>query len=296
VLYVLSSACAARTAPLVSAPAAEQLFATARADVARLGAETNEARFEALTKLLSERKIVFEVEPFTIAPRKGETRTEGRNVVVTIPGREPEIIVGAHYDAARLSNGTLSRGAVDNGASVIVLVRLAEALLRARAKNRFRIVFFDMEELGLLGSAQYVQAHSDRNTLAMVNLDVNAFGDTLIYGPRTGTNDVIFQTMHAACIDVARVCVGFPQMPPSDDISFQKSGIAAVSIATVPQAQAHQLWLLLNGGKDSGLQAGFRPQVLTTIHTTSDTSSLVQPEAMAQAYRGVLSLIGRLTR
>ena len=56
-----------------------------------------------------------------------------------------------------------------------------------RGRNtRIRIVFFDMEEFGLLGSAQFVQAHRERPMRAMVNLDVNAFGDTLIFGPRAG--------------------------------------------------------------------------------------------------------------
>jgi Zn-dependent M28 family amino/carboxypeptidase len=288
------AACAARTAPLVPAPAAAQLFANARAEVARFEVGSNEARFEALTKLLAEWKIAFDVEPFTIAPRKGEPRTEGRNVIVTLPGREPEIVVGAHYDAARLRDGTFSNGAVDNAASVVVLARAAETLSRSRPRSRVRIVFFDMEELGLLGSARYVQDHSDRKVLAMVNLDVNAFGDTLVYGPRTSSNDAVFRAMQLACAGVARSCVEFPRMPPSDDISFQKAGIPVVSIATVPEPQAHQLWLVINGGKDSGLQDGFVPHVLRTIHTPSDSSSVVEPDAMARVYRAVLSLIGRL--
>ncbi len=294
VLCGLAAACAARTAPVVSAPDAAQLFAGARADVGRLGAGSNEARFEALTTLLTERKIAFEVEPFTIEPRKGEPRTEGRNVIVTLPGRDPEIILGAHYDAVRLSNGTFSQGAVDNGASVIVLVRVAETLARARPRSRVRIVFFDMEELGLFGSARYLQNHVDRTIRAMVNLDVNAFGDTLIYGPRTDLNTDLFRAMQLACAGVARACVEFPRMPPGDDLSFQKAGIPTVSMATVPEVQAHQLWLVMNGGTESGLPAGFVPQVLRTIHTAADTPSLVEPDAMWRAYRAVLSLLARL--
>jgi Zn-dependent M28 family amino/carboxypeptidase len=44
-------------------------------------------------------------------------------------GAGPELVViGAHYDAARLPDGSLSRGAVDNAASSVMLVRVAEAL------------------------------------------------------------------------------------------------------------------------------------------------------------------------
>ena len=292
-LIALSS-CAVRALPPATAAAAAPLFADALADVARMERDTNDARFDALTAMLAGRNIAFEVEPFTIEPRKGEPRTQGRNIVVTIPGRAPEIVVGAHYDASRLADGTLSRGAVDNAASVVILVRLAETLSRARPKTRVRIVFFDMEELGLLGSAQFVQAHRDRPMGAMVNLDVNASGEALIFGPRAASNEAAFQALRAACATVGGACVEFPRMPPSDDQSFQHGGVPAVSLATVPAAQAHQLWLLMNGGKESGLQAGFTPQILRTIHTAADRSSLVDRDAMGRAYRVVFTLIATL--
>ena len=157
-----------------------------------------------------------------------------------------------------------------------------------------RIVFFDMEELGLLGSEHYAQIHRDRATRAMVNLDVNAFGDTTMFGPRGASNDAVFQAMRLTCTEVARLCVELPRMPPSDDLSFQKAGIATVSMATVPELQAHQLWLLMNGGKESGLQPKFAPEVLRTSHTAADASSLVEPAAMAQAYRAVIGVLARL--
>jgi hypothetical protein len=294
VLLPVLAACAARTAPVISPAAAEQLFSTAVADLGRFDQPSNEARFEALTGMLKARGIAFDVEPFTISPRKNDPRTEGRNVVVTLNGRDPEIVAGAHYDAVRMQDGTLSRGAVDNAASVLILMQLAETLSRTRPRNRIRIVFFDMEELGLLGSEAYVKRHGDRQTLAMVNLDVNAFGDTLIFGPRGASNDAVFQAMRETCIAVAGGCVEFPRMPPSDNLSFQKAGIPTLSIAIVPARQAHQLWLAVNAGKESALQSGFTPEVLRIIHTPSDSPSLAEPGAMAQSYRAVLGLIGRL--
>jgi Zn-dependent M28 family amino/carboxypeptidase len=286
--------CAPRVPPVVSAPAAAQLFASAVTEVASLEVASNEARFDVITKMLTQRNIAYEVEPFTIKPRKTDPRTDGRNIVITFPGREPEIVVGGHYDAVRMADGTLSQGAVDNAASVVVLLRVAEALTRSRPRSRVRIVLFDMEELGLLGSEHYAQIHRERQTRAMVNLDVNAFGDTTIFGPRAASNEAAFQALRQTCREVARRCMEFARMPPSDDLSFQKAGIPTVSIATVPELQAHQLWLLMNGGKESGLQPKFTPDVLRTIHTASDSSALVEPAAMAQAYRVVLSLISLL--
>src|SRR5262245_4790938 len=92
-------------------------------------ADSNQARFEALSRILRERNVTFEVQPFTIEKPIGkEPRTDGRNVVASFGDGPQEIVVGAHYDAARLADGSLSRGAVDNAASTIILVRLAERL------------------------------------------------------------------------------------------------------------------------------------------------------------------------
>src|SRR5687768_18082719 len=52
--------------------------------------DSNEGRFDALTGMLKERGLAFQVEPFTIEPHKREPRTQGRNIVVTIPGRSEE--------------------------------------------------------------------------------------------------------------------------------------------------------------------------------------------------------------
>ena len=290
------AACAIRTMPRPTDAVASPLFANAAADVARMERDTNEARFDVLTAMLAERQIPFAVEPFTIQPRKAEPRTQGRNVVVTIAGRSPEIVVGAHYDAARLGDGTLSKGAVDNAASTVVLVRVAETLSKMRLRTQTRVVFFDMEELGLLGSAEFVRAHRDRSMRVMVNFDVNAFGDLVMVGPRSASNGATLQRVRAVCVEVAAECVEFPRMPPSDDMSFHAGKIPAVSIATVPAVQGHELWLLLNGGKAAGLQPGFTPQILSTIHTPADRSELVDRNALIRTYRIAVSLLATLDR
>jgi len=192
-LSIVLAACALRTMPRPTEAGAAAMFATAVADVARMERDSNEARFDALIGMLTERRIPFEVEPFTIEPHKAEPRTHGRNVVVTIAGRSPEIVVGAHYDAARLADGALSKGAVDNAASSIALVRVAERLSKMRLRTRTRVVFFDMEELGLLGSAAFVRAHRERSVRVMMNFDVNAFGDLVMVGPRTAANGTLLR-------------------------------------------------------------------------------------------------------
>jgi Zn-dependent M28 family amino/carboxypeptidase len=241
--------------------------------------------------MLRARNLTFTVERFTIdKPRGREPRTEGRNVVVSLGDGPGELLIGAHYDAVRLADGTLSKGAVDNGASSVLLVRLAEALRAEKLALRLRIVWFDMEELGLLGSARYVQQHASDRIVAMLNLDINAYGTTVVFGPseradNAGLRRAFVQT--CAAEDVA--CVGFAQMPPGDDRSFVKAGIPTVSFGVVPALDAHQLWLMVNGA-GAGLAQGATPAILRTIHTAEDTSAKVDAETMARVLRFTLSL------
>lgn len=64
----------------------------------------------------------------------------------------PPILIGAHYDAVP---GT--PGADDNATGVAVLLELAKAFAVEPPKYPVRLVAFDMEEYGLLGSQQYAE-------------------------------------------------------------------------------------------------------------------------------------------
>ena len=87
-----------------------------------------------------------------------------------------------------LPDGTLSQGAIDNAASSVILVRVAEALRQKPASMRVRVIWFDMEELGLLGSAKYIENHGSDPIIGMLNFDVNGYGDTVLFGPHHPPN------------------------------------------------------------------------------------------------------------
>jgi Zn-dependent M28 family amino/carboxypeptidase len=268
-------------------------------DVRKLSSATsNEGRFDALTAMLRARNVVFTVEPFAIEkPVGAEPRTEGRNVVVTIGTGPEQVVVGAHYDATRLKDGALSVGAVDNAASSVILIHLAEALRGEPLQKRLKIVWFDMEELGLLGSDKYVQAHAGDSIAAMLNFDVNGYGDTVLYGPSERTESASLRgALLQTCAAESRVCIAFPQMPPGDDRSFVKAKVPTLSLATLPALEAHQLWLLGNGGQNSGLASGFAPPILTTIHTPDDTPSKLDGQSMLRTLRFALALVRTVGR
>ena len=279
-------------AVMLQAPAADPM----RAAVEQLtAAATNEARFDAVTALLKARNIPFTVERFTIEKPIGrEPRTEGRNIVVTLGSGPRPLVVGAHYDASRLQDGSLSRGATDNAGSSVILVKIADSLTAQPPAGRVVLVWFDMEELGLIGSQKYVEAHAGDGISTMVNLDVNGYGDTLFFGSSRGTaNAGPRKAVLETCAALDASCVGVVQMPPGDDRSFVKAGVPTVSLAMLPALEVHQLSLLLSG-PDGGLAPGTVPAIMKTIHTPGDTIDKIDAAAMARQAEFVTALVRRL--
>jgi Zn-dependent M28 family amino/carboxypeptidase len=233
------------------------------------------------------------VERFTIdAPVRNEPRTEGRNIVVTVGNGTTHIVVGAHYDAMRLADGSLSRGAVDNAASSVLLTRLAQALPSEKLGARVSFVWFDMEELGLRGSREYVRQHGSDGVSAMINFDINAYGDTILFGPsRESDSRGLRRIVVETCAAEDATCVAFPEMPPGDDRSFTNARVPTVSLAILPAVEAHQLWLLINNPTTAAPGAGNAPAILQTIHTAADTADKVSDESMEAMLRFAVRLV-----
>ena len=260
-------------------------------ELAKLQRDTNAGRLEAVQEILKARGIPFEIQTFD---------NGGSNVVATFGKNEPgsrEIVVGAHFDAVKLKDGSLSRGMVDNGAGVIALAGVAEALRGKTLRHRVRVVFFDQEELGLLGSKAFVAARKPAEMAAAVNVDIAGYGDTLLFGGGKGEgNAVVFRALQRVCAARRLSCLEFSSFPTGDDRSFDAVGVPNVSIAFLPAVEAHQLWLLLNGGgpEKSGLRGDFGPKVLQVIHSPGDTLDKVEPATLERTFGVLLDLITEL--
>jgi hypothetical protein len=273
------------------------------ADVRTLStAGDNDARFDALTALLEAHNLPFTVETFTLdkppaaSPNAApDPRTRGRNVVVTLGSGRDTIVVGAHYDAKWITDKALSQGAVDNGASSVMLVHAAAALKGQRLGSKVTFVWFDFEESGLIGSAKYAEAHAGDRIKAMLNYDINGYGDTVLFGPPIGGDDPrLGRIMLETCASEGVNCLRFAGMPPGDDRSFGTRKIPSISIAILPATEAHQLWLMLHA-KSAGLAQGFAPPIFSTIHTPADVPDKLDGAAMATAGRLAQALIRRVS-
>jgi hypothetical protein len=163
-----------------------------------------------------------------------------RNVVGTIPGRAPAIVVGAHYDSEYHPKGFV--GANDSAAGTAAVVELARDL-RSTSGREVRFVLFDGEEEGpgcpnarfatcaLRGSRAYVAAHR-REVGQMVLLDYIANKGVRL--PREGSsNPELWARVRAAASEVGVGTV----FPPTDQVTiyddhtpFLRAGIPAVDL------------------------------------------------------------------
>jgi hypothetical protein len=179
-----------------------------------------------------------------------------RNVVGTLPGRGPAIVVAAHYDTKELPGFV---GANDGAAGVAVVVELARALARERraagsgagagadrtTRPELRFVLFDGEEesaraeadgvdfvdAGLRGSGAYAARHG-RELRSLILVDF--VGQRGLRLPREGGSDEHAWERLRAAAD--RVGVGdvFPDATQGevldDHTPFAKAGVPAIDL------------------------------------------------------------------
>jgi hypothetical protein len=163
-----------------------------------------------------------------------------RNIVGTLPGTKPAIVLGAHYDSEYHPKGFV--GANDSAAGTAAVVELARDL-RTTSGREVRFVLFDGEEEGpgcpnarfaqcaLRGSRAYVAAHR-REVGAMVLLDYIANKGVRL--PREGSSTpTLWARVRAAAQRVGVASV----FPPRDQVTiyddhtpFLRAGIPAVDL------------------------------------------------------------------
>jgi Zn-dependent M28 family amino/carboxypeptidase len=169
-----------------------------------------------------------------------------RNVVGTIPGTRPGIVIGAHYDTLADPPGFV--GANNGAAGTAVVVEAARALSRLKLRpggREIRFVLFDGEEpphglpeddpdfenTGLRGSRAYVKAHPDR-TAAMVLLDY--VGNKGLRIPREANSDArLWSRLRSAARSVGAGgffprALGSPFL--DDHTPFLRAGLPAIDL------------------------------------------------------------------
>jgi Zn-dependent M28 family amino/carboxypeptidase len=95
-----------------------------------------------------------------------------------------------------------------------MLLHVAETLRTERLPVRVKIVWFDMEELGMIWSAHYVETHAADHIRAMLNFDADAYGDTVLFAPPpVGANASLRSAFLTTCAEEEIDCVRFASLP-----------------------------------------------------------------------------------
>lgn len=130
------------------------------------------------------------------------TRATVNNVLAYLPGQTDEyVVLGAHYDHLGRGNfdslaptqiGQIHPGADDNASGTAGVLELARRLAPMKGKLRRGILFasFAGEELGLLGSAEWVREPTRplEKAVAMLNMDmIGRIKDNQLYIGGVGT-------------------------------------------------------------------------------------------------------------
>jgi hypothetical protein len=207
------------------------------------------------------------------------TRATVNNVLAYLPGKSGEyIILGAHYDhlgygeqdsLAPSQAGKIHPGADDNASGTAGVLELARLFspLKGRLERGILFASFAGEEIGLLGSSQWVTAptHPIEKAVAMINMDmIGRIKDRRVYVGGVGTGTT-FDSL------LARARDGSPF-----DMQYSQSGYAASDHTSFVTRKIPVLFFF------SGLHGDY--------HKPSDTWDKINAPAAA----GLLDLIAKV--
>jgi hypothetical protein len=178
-----------------------------------------------------------------------------RNIVGTLPGRAPAILVSAHYDVVDAPRGFV--GANDGAAGTAAVVTLARAFARSprpRGARQMRFVLFDGEEAparckgefydcGLRGSKAYAKRHAGEIG-EMVLLDYIAEKRGMRLARELGSDAGLWRRMRAAATAVGVQSL-FPdatsQQIIDDHAPFTQRGVRAIDLIDFDYPPTHTL-------------------------------------------------------
>jgi len=194
------------------------------------------------------------------------------NVLAWLPGQTDEyVVIGAHYDHLGRGNfdslapsqiGQIHPGADDNASGTAGVLELARLLAPERGKLRRSILFMDFagEELGLLGSAEWVKEPTRplAKAVAMINMDmIGRIKDDKIYIGGVGTGStfktVLDQAQKEAPFKIEYSAGGYSS---SDHTSFVTKKIPVLFFFSGLHSDYHKpsdTWDKINGASAARL-------------------------------------------
>ena len=167
-----------------------------------------------------------------------ETR-DTQNVIAERPGASDDagvVILGGHYDTVPNTPGVN-----DNGSGIATLVAIAEEVSGRTFPFSLRFIAFGSEELGLLGSAHYMETLSPEereSVVVMMNFDALGTGDVVgVLGDFDLSGELILYALDQGIDAEIRLTLG-PGFS-SDHAPFQLARIPVVVFLTDDFSRIH---------------------------------------------------------
>jgi len=207
------------------------------------------------------KSFVLQNVTFDAATEVHEVRLKTKNVIGFVEGSDPKlkdeiVVIGAHYDHLGMggeNSGSLRpdtiavhNGADDNGSGTVGMLELAQyfSAKRSGLKRSMMFMAFAAEELGLLGSADYVKNPTVDLTkiAAMINMDmIGRLNERklIVYG--VGTSPGFTDLVNRHNTDSAFVLKLNPDgFGPSDHASFYGKNIPVFHFFTDLHGDYHR--------------------------------------------------------
>ncbi len=183
------------------------------------------------------------------------------NVIGEIAGASlPEeiIVIGGHYDGH-----DINQSANDNGAGTAVVMEAARALAPHKGKlsRTIRFVAFAQEEMGLIGSEEYVKQHLHEHHAFMINTDGAGRGTRAVFSLQNWSEATSFFKRLFGEMFESQVSVGDRVSLYSDMYNFAKEGIPSSTYSSsdpvsggAPRGYGHTYWDTLDKLNPKGIQ------------------------------------------
>lgn len=192
--------------------------------------------------------------PFTMPRRGRPDSVSGVNVAGLIRGSvDPEriLVVSAHYDHVGTRNGEIFNGSDDNASGTAAALQVAAHLKANPPRHSVMIVFFDAEEMGLLGARAFVANPPVAlgRFAANVNMDMVSRSDSGVLWVAGATPYPQFKPLLEALAAEAPVTLklGYDTgtgrdnwMQLSDQGAFHAAGIPALLFSVEDHADYHR--------------------------------------------------------
>ncbi len=247
--------------------------------IKQLEYKSDSERLAIVKQILRSNKIKFIEQKYKYLTFKGT------NIIVDIGNLKSKkhIILSAHYDVVHGSPG-----ANDDASGIAILIDVIDRLKKLDLNNRIRVIFFDDEEIGRLGSISYINKYGLKDLLAVYHLELCGYGDAIGLWPITKMNkdSYALKAIEEVLKEKEIYFEKLGQLPSffGDDLSFRNAGFKhALSLSVGPTEDKEAIKRFVKGNVLAiifDFFTGRIPKMFQRYHSSEDKSEYLNEDSL----------------